>query len=137
MTHISLRRALLVVAAIACAAGSLDWSSDGISFSLVARKRGWGRPLTPVSVAGVARRTTRRAVVGGAAVGAAARRLRACAGEWKVRLPLVKESAAYTTTLSSMIVGAIAQISRCRQVPRAEEFRMAEITRLFAAQGAR
>ena len=31
-----------------------------------------GRPLTPVSVAGVARRTTRRAVVGGAAVGAAA-----------------------------------------------------------------
>ena len=31
-----------------------------------------GRPLTPVSVAGVARRTTRRAVVGGAAVSAAA-----------------------------------------------------------------
>jgi hypothetical protein len=31
-----------------------------------------GRPLTPVSYAGVARRTTRRAVVGGAAVGAAA-----------------------------------------------------------------
>jgi hypothetical protein len=33
-----------------------------------------------------------------------------------------------------MIVGAIAQISRCRQVPRAEEFTMAEITRLFAAK---
>ena len=31
-----------------------------------------GRPLTPMSYAGVARRTTRRAVVGGAAVGAAA-----------------------------------------------------------------
>jgi len=30
-----------------------------------------GRPLTPLSYAGVARRTTRRAVVGGAAVGAA------------------------------------------------------------------
>ncbi len=28
-----------------------------------------GRPLTPMSVAGVARRTTRRAVVGGAIVG--------------------------------------------------------------------
>jgi hypothetical protein len=28
-----------------------------------------GRPLTPMSYAGVARRTTRRAVVGGAAVG--------------------------------------------------------------------
>lgn len=31
-----------------------------------------GRPLTPLSYAGVARRTTRRAVVAGAAVGAAA-----------------------------------------------------------------
>jgi hypothetical protein len=31
-----------------------------------------GRPLTPLSYAGVARRTTRRAVYGGAAVGAAA-----------------------------------------------------------------
>ena len=31
-----------------------------------------GRPLTPMSYAGVARRTTRRAVVGGAAIGAAA-----------------------------------------------------------------
>ena len=30
-----------------------------------------GRPLTPMSYAGVARRTTRRAVVGGAAVSAA------------------------------------------------------------------
>ena len=41
---------------------------------VVVRQRGsQGRTaLTPVSVAGVARRTTRRAVVGGAAVGAAA-----------------------------------------------------------------
>jgi len=31
-----------------------------------------GRPLTPLSYAGVARRTTRRAVYGGAGVGAAA-----------------------------------------------------------------
>jgi hypothetical protein len=31
-----------------------------------------GRPLTPMSYAGVARRTTRRAVVGGAPVGTAA-----------------------------------------------------------------
>lgn len=31
-----------------------------------------GRPLTPLSYAGVARRTTRRAVVAGAAIGAAA-----------------------------------------------------------------
>jgi len=72
MKHISLRRSLLVVAVVACAAGSFDWSSDGISFFIGSAQARVGRPLTPVSVAGVARRTTRRAVVGGAAVGAAA-----------------------------------------------------------------
>ncbi|MGC2775231.1 MAG: hypothetical protein WA418_06280, partial [Bradyrhizobium sp.] len=45
--------------------GSLGWSSDqGISLSLVGAEARVGRPLTPASVAGVARRTTRRAVVG-------------------------------------------------------------------------
>jgi hypothetical protein len=39
-----------------------------------------GRPLTPMSYAGVARRTTRRAVVGGAAVAAGA----AAAGAYAV-----------------------------------------------------
>ncbi|MGY4306354.1 hypothetical protein ACVIJ6_003597 [Bradyrhizobium sp. USDA 4369] len=53
--------------------GSLGWSSEqGLSLSLVKAEARVGRPLTPVSAAGVARRTTRRAVVGGAAVGAAA-----------------------------------------------------------------
>ena len=53
--------------------GSLGWSSgEGLSLSLGKAEARVGRPLTPVSVAGVARRTTRRAVVGGAAVGAAA-----------------------------------------------------------------
>jgi hypothetical protein len=47
---------------------SLDWRSSLVS-SAEARV---GRPLTPVSIAGVARRTTRRAVVYGAAAGAAA-----------------------------------------------------------------
>jgi hypothetical protein len=37
-----------------------------------------GAPLTPLSYAGVARRTTRRAVVAGAAVGAAAVAVPAC-----------------------------------------------------------
>jgi hypothetical protein len=72
MKHISLKRALLVAAVVACAAGSVDWSSDGISFSIGSAQARVGRPLTPVSVAGVARRTTRRAVVGGAVVGGAA-----------------------------------------------------------------
>ena len=72
MKHISLKRALLVVAVVACSAGSVDWSSEGISFSVGSAHARVGRPLTPASVAGVARRTTRRAVVGGAVVGGAA-----------------------------------------------------------------
>ena len=72
MKHISLKRALLVVAVVACGAGSVEWSSGGISFSVGSAQARVGRPLTPVSVAGVARRTTRRAVVGGAVVGGAA-----------------------------------------------------------------
>ncbi len=67
---------ILILAALAAAlglSGSFEWSpSDGLSLSVNAAEARVGRPLTPVSVAGVARRTTRRAVVGGAAVGAAA-----------------------------------------------------------------
>jgi hypothetical protein len=73
MKRISLKQAFLVTAVVACGvAGSVDWSqSDGLSLSASSAQARVGRPLTPVSVAGVARRTTRRAVVGGAAVGAA------------------------------------------------------------------
>lgn len=50
-----------------------DGAPDRNSTSLVSSANAViGRPLTPVSYAGVARRTTRRAVVAGAAVGAAA-----------------------------------------------------------------
>jgi hypothetical protein len=65
----------LLVGAVLCfgMAGSIDWSQgEGITLSIQSAEARVGRPLTPVSVAGVARRTTRRAVVGGAAVGAAA-----------------------------------------------------------------
>src|ERR1700754_849127 len=67
-------KAMLAAAVIACGvSGSADWSHDnGLSLSIAGAQARVGRPLTPVSVAGVARRTTRRAVVGGAAVGAAA-----------------------------------------------------------------
>jgi hypothetical protein len=52
---------------------SLGWSEQGgVSVSVESAQARVGRPATPVSVAGVARRQTRRAVVGGAAVGAAA-----------------------------------------------------------------
>ena len=74
MKNVSVKRALLVAAVVACGVGgSVDWSKgDGLSFSVDAAQARVGRPLTPVSVAGVARRTTRRAVVGGAVVGGAA-----------------------------------------------------------------
>jgi len=50
-----------------------DVAPDRSSASLVSSANAIiGSPLTPVSYAGVARRTTRRAVVAGAAVGAAA-----------------------------------------------------------------
>jgi hypothetical protein len=74
MKYGMLRKLSLAVAVVALGvSGSLDWSADeGLSLSLGSAEARVGRPLTPVSVAGVARRTTRRAVVGGAAVGAAA-----------------------------------------------------------------
>lgn len=70
---ISGKLALAALVAGFAMCGSLGLSSDeGVSLSFGKAEARVGRPLTPVSVAGVARRTTRRAVVGGAAVGAAA-----------------------------------------------------------------
>jgi hypothetical protein len=74
MKHISAKRVLLVAAVVLCGVcGSVSWSQgEGLSLSMESAQARVGRPLTPVSVAGVARRTTRRAVVGGAVVGGAA-----------------------------------------------------------------
>jgi hypothetical protein len=74
MRQISIKQVFLAAAVVACGTlGSAEWSpSDGLSLSIESAQARVGRPATPVSVAGVARRTTRRAVVGGAAVGAAA-----------------------------------------------------------------
>jgi len=72
MKQLGLKRAFLIAAVVACGVfGSVDWN-DGLSLSASSAQARVGRPATPVSAAGVARRTTRRAVVGGAAVGAAA-----------------------------------------------------------------
>lgn len=67
-------KSVLAIAAFACAAiFSVNWSEQsGVSLSVDSAQARVGRPPTPVSVAGVARRQTRRAVVGTAAVGAAA-----------------------------------------------------------------
>lgn len=72
MKRIGVMRTLLVAAALVCGFGSFEWSQDRGLATIQGAEARVGRPLTPVSVAGVARRQTRRAVVGGAAVGAAA-----------------------------------------------------------------
>jgi hypothetical protein len=73
MKQFSIKQAFLATAVLAI--GTLvcpGWSpSSGLSLSIDSAQARVGRPLTPVSVAGVARRTTRRAVVGGAVVGGA------------------------------------------------------------------
>jgi hypothetical protein len=70
---ISSRKVIMLAAALAAFAAGLFCSvgnivRNGMFSEAEARV---GRPLTPMSYAGVARRTTRRAVAAGAAVGAA------------------------------------------------------------------
>jgi hypothetical protein len=70
---ISSRKVIVLTAALAAFAAGLSWNDGsvvkkGVFSEAQARI---GRPLTPMSYAGVARRTTRRAVAAGAAVGAA------------------------------------------------------------------
>jgi hypothetical protein len=74
MKQLSANQMFLASAILVCGVfTSVDWSrNDGPSLSIESAQARVGRPATPMSVAGVARRNTRRAVVGGAAVGAAA-----------------------------------------------------------------
>jgi hypothetical protein len=69
----SSRKTIMLIATATAFAGGLFWNGKsrvdrGFVSEAEARV---GRPLTPMSYAGVARRTTRRAVVGGAVVGGA------------------------------------------------------------------
>jgi hypothetical protein len=67
------RKIVVLVAAAAAFSGALLWNgaaSIDVGFVSVSEAR-VGRPLTPMSYAGVARRTTRRAVAVGAAAGVA------------------------------------------------------------------
>ena len=67
------RKAAIAISAFACAAiFSFDWAKqDGILMSVESAQARVGRPLTPLSVAGVARRQTRRGVYGAGIAGAA------------------------------------------------------------------
>ena len=70
---ISSRKVIMLTAALAAFAAGLSWNDGGVVKNGVfseAQAR-VGRPLTPMSYAGVARRTTRRGVAVGAAAGAA------------------------------------------------------------------
>ena len=77
MTKISLTKIAIAVSTFACAGLlSVGWSEQrGVSLSVEEAQARVGRPLTPVSVAGVARRQNRRAAYGygvGAGVAGAA-----------------------------------------------------------------
>jgi hypothetical protein len=66
-----LHAALSVIVGTCCLFLSESNSITGSSSLVTQAEARVGRPATPVSYAGVARRTTRRAVVGGAAVAGA------------------------------------------------------------------
>ena len=72
MKQPSLGKTAIAVSVFACATMlSFDWTEQkGVSLSVESAQARVGRPLTPVSVAGVARRQGRRAAIGAAAVGA-------------------------------------------------------------------
>ena len=74
MKQMNLTTVVIGASTFACAALlSFSWSEQrGASLSVESAQARVGRPLTPVSVAGVARRQTRRAVYGAGVVGAGA-----------------------------------------------------------------
>ena len=74
MKRMSLTTGVIAASTFACAALlSFGWSEQrGLSLSVEKAEARVGRPLTPVSVAGVARRQNRRAAYGAGVVGAGA-----------------------------------------------------------------
>lgn len=68
---ISSRKVFMLGAALAAFAAGISWNGEIVTVGVFPEAQARiGRPLTPMSYAGVARRTTRRAVAAGAAVGA-------------------------------------------------------------------
>lgn len=70
MKHLTLRKVAIAASVFACATVlSFGWSEQGsVSLSIESAQARVGRPLTPVSVAGVARRQARRDYMVGAGV---------------------------------------------------------------------
>jgi hypothetical protein len=71
---VTLRKTAKAMGAVAalCAGLSMDWDTASCGPFVSSAEARIGRPLTPMSYAGVARRTTRRAYYGAAAGAAAA-----------------------------------------------------------------
>ncbi len=72
MTKLKTLSLVVASAFLGAAPFSLHWSPKTPSLSIDSAQARIGRPLTPMSVAGVDRRVHRRAYYGAAAVGAAA-----------------------------------------------------------------
>ena len=89
---ISTRKTALIAVAVMTFSACLLWNGKvGVEHGLVsASEARIGRPLTPMSYAGVARRTTRRAVYGTAAATAAV-----AAGAYAARPGCVQATNAY------------------------------------------
>lgn len=65
MKSVNLKQMLFGAAVMACAmVTSIQWDGSGVTLSVDSAQARVGRPRTPASVAGVARRTTRRHVYG-------------------------------------------------------------------------
>jgi hypothetical protein len=63
MKRFGVMRMLIMAAAFVCGFGSFESAQDGFALTIQSAEARVGRPATPESVAGVARRQTRRAVV--------------------------------------------------------------------------
>jgi len=89
---LSMRKTTLIAAAVMAFSAALLWNGRAdVNHGLVsASEARIGRPLTPMSYAGVARRTTRRAVYGTAAATAAV-----AAGAYVARPGCVQVTNAY------------------------------------------
>jgi len=89
---LSMRKTTLITAAVMAFGAGLLWNGNAdVEHGLVSTSEARvGRPLTPMSYAGVARRTTRRAVYGTAAATAAV-----AAGAYAARPGCVQVTNAY------------------------------------------
>ena len=96
---ITSHKAITLIGAVSAFLAALSLDGNRLTYDpqMSSAEARVGRPLTPMSYAGVARRTTRRAVVGGAAVAAGA----AAAGAYAVSPGCAQVTDAYGRVYTS------------------------------------